>query len=177
MMMILLYDRATVVKFALLIPSRARKIVLGTKWCSCCCYFWVPPLINARWKVQKSHANVTFHGNSQQIRKYRFVSDCATVQLTTKWNAQQIMSSKNDWKKENTIVIVLVKYNAKRYKGLKLTKSNNFFIQMLQITDSTKRNRPGQKVFGKTPIEVSGPHLYASFGTFYAKIGQFFEAR
>ena len=53
-----------------------------------------------------------------------------------------------------------------------------------QITDSTKINRPGhnihmywtnfrqptahlqQNIFGKTPIEVRSPHLYASFGTF-----------
>ena len=31
--------------------------------------------------------------------------------------------------------------------------------------------------FGKTLIEIRSPHLYASFGTFYAKIGQSFEAQ
>ena len=62
-------------------------------------------------------------------------------------------------------------------------------------TDSTKINRPGieyvrmywmnfcqltahtqQNIFGKTFIEVRSLHLYASFGTFYAKIGLLFEA-
>ena len=61
-------------------------------------------------------------------------------------------------------------------------------------TDATNEHRPGhsirmywtnlwqptapiqQKIFGKTSIEVCSSHLYASFGTFYAKIGQFFEA-
>ena len=60
-------------------------------------------------------------------------------------------------------------------------------------TDSTKINRPGhnihmywtnfrqpnahvqQNIFGKTLIEVRSPHLYASFGTFYAKIGRRFR--
>ena len=60
-------------------------------------------------------------------------------------------------------------------------------------TDSTKINRPRhnirmywtnfwqptahrrQNIFGKIPIEVCSPHLYASFGTIYAKIGQLFE--
>ena len=62
-------------------------------------------------------------------------------------------------------------------------------------TDSTKINRPGynirmywtnfrqptahaqQNIFGKTLIEVRSLHLYASFGTFYAKIGLLFEAQ
>ena len=62
-------------------------------------------------------------------------------------------------------------------------------------TDSTKINRPGhnirmyrtnfrqptahvqQNIFGKTLIEVRSPHLYASFGTFYAKIGLILEAQ
>ena len=35
-----------------------------------------------------------------------------------------------------------------------------------------------KKIFlKKTPLEVCSPHLYASFGTFYAKIGQLFEAQ
>ena len=62
-------------------------------------------------------------------------------------------------------------------------------------TDSTKINRPGhnirmywtnfrqptahvkQNIFGKTSIEACSSHLYAFFGTFYAKIGQFLEAQ
>ena len=62
-------------------------------------------------------------------------------------------------------------------------------------TDSTKINRPvhnirtywtnfrqptahvQQNIFAKTPIEVCSSHLYASFGTFYAKIGQLLEAQ
>ena len=31
-----------------------------------------------------------------------------------------------------------------------------------------------QNIFGKTLVEVCCTHLYASFGTFYGKIGQFF---
>ena len=34
-----------------------------------------------------------------------------------------------------------------------------------------------KNIFGKKPIEVCSPHIYASFGTFYAKIGQLFEAQ
>ena len=66
---------------------------------------------------------------------------------------------------------------------------------MKEYTDSTKINRPGhnirmywtnirqptahvqQNIFGKTLIEVRSSHLYASFGTFYAKIGPLFEAQ
>ena len=66
---------------------------------------------------------------------------------------------------------------------------------LVQNTDSTKINRPGynirvywmnfwqptahveQNICGKTFIEVRSPHLYASFGTFYAKIGSLFEAQ
>ena len=62
-------------------------------------------------------------------------------------------------------------------------------------TDSTKINRPGhnirmywtnfwqptahvqQYIFGQNLIEVCSPHLYASFGIFYVKIGQSFEAQ
>ena len=32
-------------------------------------------------------------------------------------------------------------------------------------------------IFKKSLIEVGSPHLYASFGTFCAQIGQFFEAQ
>ena len=32
-------------------------------------------------------------------------------------------------------------------------------------------------VFEKNLIEVRSPHFYASFGTFYAKIGPLFEAQ
>ena len=31
--------------------------------------------------------------------------------------------------------------------------------------------------FGKTGIEICGPNLYASFGTFCTQIGQLFEAQ
>jgi len=34
-----------------------------------------------------------------------------------------------------------------------------------------------QNIFGKTLLEVGSPYLYASFGTFYAKIGPLFEAQ
>ena len=34
-----------------------------------------------------------------------------------------------------------------------------------------------QNVFEKTLVEVSSPHLYASFGTFCAQISQLFEAQ
>ena len=34
-----------------------------------------------------------------------------------------------------------------------------------------------KNIFGKSPIKVCTPHLYASFGTFYVKIGQLFEAQ
>ena len=62
-------------------------------------------------------------------------------------------------------------------------------------TDLTKINRPGyniriywtnfrqptahvqQNIFGKTLTEVCSPHLYASFGTFYAKIDLSLEAQ
>ena len=65
----------------------------------------------------------------------------------------------------------------------------------LHATDSTKIKRPEhnirmygtnfrqptahvqQNIFGKTLIEVCSLHLYASFGTFYTKIGQLFEAQ
>ena len=70
-----------------------------------------------------------------------------------------------------------------------------FTVLFFLSTDSTKINRPGhnirmywtnfrqptahvqQNVFGKTPIEACSPHLYASLGTFYAQIGQLFEAK
>ena len=74
-----------------------------------------------------------------------------------------------------------------------------FFLSFIPIhplpphTDSTKINRPGhnirmywtnfrqptahvkQNIFGKILIENCSPHLYASFGSFYAKIGPLFE--
>ena len=34
-----------------------------------------------------------------------------------------------------------------------------------------------QNIFGKIPIKACSTHFYASFGTFYAKIGQLFEAQ
>ena len=34
-----------------------------------------------------------------------------------------------------------------------------------------------QNIFEKTLIEACAPRLYASFGTFYAQIGQLFEAQ
>ena len=67
-------------------------------------------------------------------------------------------------------------------------------LVVLKETDSTKINRPDhnirmygtnfwhptahvqQNIFGKTLIKFCSPNLYASFGTFYAKIGQLFEA-
>ena len=70
-----------------------------------------------------------------------------------------------------------------------------YFFRFHSLTDSTKINRPvhsirmywtnflqptahvQQNIFGKTLIEVRSPHLYASFGTFYAKIGPLFEAQ
>ena len=71
---------------------------------------------------------------------------------------------------------------------LKTTK--NWQFSGFQRTDSTKINRPGhsirmyltkirkpnaqvqRNIFGKTLIEACSSHLYASFGTFYATIGQ-----
>ena len=70
-----------------------------------------------------------------------------------------------------------------------------FHKDFLVPTDSTKINRPEhnipmywtnfwqptahvqQKMFGKTSMEACSPHLYASFDTFYAKIGQFLVAQ
>ena len=64
-----------------------------------------------------------------------------------------------------------------------------------RTTDSTKINRPGhnirmhwaifrqptvhvqQHIFEKILIEICSSYLYASFGTFYVQIGQFFEAQ
>ena len=34
-----------------------------------------------------------------------------------------------------------------------------------------------QNIFEKAPIEVGSSHLYASFGTFYVQIGQFWETQ
>ena len=70
-------------------------------------------------------------------------------------------------------------------------------IVTTKTTDSTKINRPGLQgitfterifdtvpdctctkiIFVKTVIEVCSPHSHASFGTFYAQIGQLFEAK
>ena len=47
-------------------------------------------------------------------------------------------------------------------------------------TDSIKINRPfmySKIFFEKTLIEVCSPHLFASFGTFCVKIGQFLESQ
>ena len=70
-----------------------------------------------------------------------------------------------------------------------------FFLQRNMNTDSTKIYRPEhnirmywtnfrqptahvQQIFvAITPIEVCIPHLYASFATIYAKIGQLFETQ
>ena len=47
-----------------------------------------------------------------------------------------------------------------------------YWTDFRQPTAHVQQNR-----FGKTLIEVRSPHLYASFGTFYAKIGPLFEAQ
>ena len=60
---------------------------------------------------------------------------------------------------------------------------------MTAATDSTKINRPGhnigvqptahvqQNIFEKTPMKDGSSHLYASFDTFYVKLGQLFETQ
>ena len=76
------------------------------------------------------------------------------------------------------------------YKQLGVQKSS---CSPLRFTDSTKINRPGynirmywtnfwqssvhvhQNIFERTLVEVFNSHLYASFGTFCAQIGQLFE--
>ena len=73
--------------------------------------------------------------------------------------------------------------------------SNACTVDGYLCTDSTKINHPEPyicmywtnfrqptaliqlNIFGKIPTEVCSPHLYASFGTFYAQIGQLFEAQ
>ena len=67
-----------------------------------------------------------------------------------------------------------------------------FSTHPLSVTDSTKINRPGrmywtnfwqptahvqQNIFVKNFIEAYSLHLYASFATFCAQIGQLFEAQ
>ena len=78
------------------------------------------------------------------------------------------------------------------FVGIEITTSA---FQNDEGTDSTKINHPGhnirmywtnfwqstayvqQNIFEKTLVEVGGPHLYASFGTFCIQIGQLFATQ
>ena len=75
----------------------------------------------------------------------------------------------------HTVFRHLLSFKANKHRKVSMSENKFFDRKRGEFRQPTAHVH--QNIFAKTPIEVCSSHLYASFGTFYAKIGQLFEAQ